>query len=43
MSEKGDVTAWIGRIKEGDEAAAQGIWEQYFDKLVLKIQLFLQH
>jgi DNA-directed RNA polymerase specialized sigma24 family protein len=29
-----DITAWIGRLKEGDDRAAEAIWQQYFDKLV---------
>ncbi|MHC4400974.1 MAG: ECF-type sigma factor [Planctomycetota bacterium] len=34
MPDFDDVTQWIGRLTDGDEAAAQVIWEQYFDKLV---------
>jgi len=29
-----DVTQWLESLKEGDEAAAQAIWERYFDDLV---------
>jgi RNA polymerase sigma factor (sigma-70 family) len=29
-----DVTRWIVRLTDGDETAAQAIWERYFDKLV---------
>jgi RNA polymerase sigma factor (sigma-70 family) len=29
-----DVTQWILRLADGDGAAAQVIWERYFDKLV---------
>jgi len=34
MYDPDDVTQWIVRLTEGDETAAQAIWEQYFDKLV---------
>jgi DNA-directed RNA polymerase specialized sigma24 family protein len=34
MSIDGSVTYWIGAIKTGDEAAAQRLWEAYFQKLV---------
>jgi RNA polymerase sigma factor (sigma-70 family) len=34
MSIDGSVTYWIGEIKIGDEAAAQKLWEAYFQKLV---------
>jgi DNA-directed RNA polymerase specialized sigma24 family protein len=34
MFEPNDVTRWIVRLTDGDETAAQAIWEQYFDKLV---------
>lgn len=34
MFDPDDVTQWIVRLTEGDETAAQAIWEQYFDKLV---------
>jgi RNA polymerase sigma factor (sigma-70 family) len=30
----GDVTVWLGRLKEGDRAAAQPLWERYFRRLV---------
>ena len=29
-----DVTQWLQRLADGDESAAQGIWEEYFEKLV---------
>jgi hypothetical protein len=29
-----DVTHWLGRLKEGDRAAAQPLWERYFRRLV---------
>jgi DNA-directed RNA polymerase specialized sigma24 family protein len=34
MSHDGSVTRLIGKLKEGDRAAAQGLWEVYFRKLV---------
>jgi DNA-directed RNA polymerase specialized sigma24 family protein len=30
----GSVTRWISALKEGDQAAAQGLWEAYFRRLV---------
>ena len=34
MSSEGSITGWIGGLKVGDPAAAQKLWESYFDKLV---------
>jgi DNA-directed RNA polymerase specialized sigma24 family protein len=31
---EGSVTRWISALKQGDEAAAQGLWEAYFRRLV---------
>jgi DNA-directed RNA polymerase specialized sigma24 family protein len=30
----GSVTYWLGRLKAGDRAAAQQLWEDYFQRLV---------
>jgi Tfp pilus assembly protein PilF len=34
MSSAGSVTHWISRLKAGDHAAAQPLWEAYFRRLV---------
>jgi DNA-directed RNA polymerase specialized sigma24 family protein len=34
MSSAGSVTHWLGRLKAGDQAAAQPLWEAYFRRLV---------
>jgi DNA-directed RNA polymerase specialized sigma24 family protein len=34
MSPDEDITHWIGQLKEGDEQAAERVWELYFEKLV---------
>ena len=31
----GSITGWLGNLKEGDQAAAQPLWERYFSKLVV--------
>src|SRR5215471_3593733 len=33
-SASGSVTHWIGRLRAGDQAAAQPLWERYFSQLV---------
>jgi DNA-directed RNA polymerase specialized sigma24 family protein len=33
-SPRGSVTHWLGRLKAGDHAAAQELWERYFRRLV---------
>jgi DNA-directed RNA polymerase specialized sigma24 family protein len=33
--ERGSVTGWLGNLREGDQAAAQPLWERYFSKLVV--------
>src|SRR5436309_4156959 len=34
MSSAGSVTTWVGRLRAGDGAAAQRLWERYFRRLV---------
>jgi DNA-directed RNA polymerase specialized sigma24 family protein len=34
MSSSGSITHWISRLKSGDPAAAQKLWEAYFHRLV---------
>jgi RNA polymerase sigma factor (sigma-70 family) len=34
MPDQGSVTAWIRRLEEGDQAAAQPLWEAYFQRMV---------
>ena len=34
MSSEGSVTRWIGQLQAGDPAAAQPLWERYFQHLV---------
>src|SRR4030088_2057937 len=34
MSSAGFVTQWIGQLKDGSPAAAQKLWEGYFQKMV---------
>jgi DNA-directed RNA polymerase specialized sigma24 family protein len=35
MSSSGSVTLWVEALKAGDELAAQRLWEDYFQKLVI--------
>jgi DNA-directed RNA polymerase specialized sigma24 family protein len=32
--EGASITEWLGNLREGDQAAAQPLWERYFSKLV---------
>jgi DNA-directed RNA polymerase specialized sigma24 family protein len=32
--EGASITEWLGNLREGDQAAAQPLWERYFTKLV---------
>jgi DNA-directed RNA polymerase specialized sigma24 family protein len=34
MASEGSVTHWIGQLQAGDAAAAQPLWERYFQQLV---------
>jgi DNA-directed RNA polymerase specialized sigma24 family protein len=34
MSSTGSITHWISQLKAGDQAAAQKLWEGYFQRLV---------
>jgi len=34
MHPEGSVTHWIRGVKAGDEAAAQALWERYFEQLI---------
>src|SRR5436190_81378 len=34
MSSAGSVTHWIGQLKAGSPAAAQKLWEGYFQKMI---------
>jgi RNA polymerase sigma factor (sigma-70 family) len=34
MSFEGSVTRWLGALQEGDPAAAQQLWERYFQRLM---------
>jgi DNA-directed RNA polymerase specialized sigma24 family protein len=35
MSFQGSVSHWIGQLKAGEQAAAQQLWERYFNRLVV--------
>src|SRR5438874_7802874 len=34
MTSEGSVTGWLGQLQGGDPAAAQRLWERYFQRLV---------
>lgn len=34
MDEEGSVTQWLGRLQDGDPAAAQQLWARYFPRMV---------
>jgi DNA-directed RNA polymerase specialized sigma24 family protein len=42
MTSAGSVTYWIGQLKAGDPAAAQKLWEGYFQRLVSLARTRLQ-
>jgi DNA-directed RNA polymerase specialized sigma24 family protein len=43
MSSAGSVTLWLARLKAGDPAAAQPLWEKYFHELVERARQQLGH
>jgi DNA-directed RNA polymerase specialized sigma24 family protein len=42
MSSEGSVTHWIGQLQAGNSAAAQPLWERYFQRLVYLARKKLQ-
>src|SRR5690242_18871300 len=40
--DRGSVTSWIGQLKAGDLAAAQPLWEHYFERMVRLARLKLR-
>jgi RNA polymerase sigma factor (sigma-70 family) len=38
VSLEGSVSQWIGELKNGDETAAQRLWERYVDRLICMAQ-----
>jgi DNA-directed RNA polymerase specialized sigma24 family protein len=42
MNPPGSVTRWLGRLQAGDPAAAQPLWERYFQRLVALARARLQ-
>jgi hypothetical protein len=42
MSSEGSVTHWIGQLQAGNAAAAQPLWERYFQRLVYLARKKLQ-
>jgi RNA polymerase sigma factor (sigma-70 family) len=38
MPETNNVSHWIERVKDGDSAAANRIWQHYFDRLVRSVR-----
>jgi len=43
MPSHGSVTAWIGQLRAGDRAAAQPLWQGYFQRLVALARQKLRH
>jgi DNA-directed RNA polymerase specialized sigma24 family protein len=43
MPSGASVTQWIDRLKAGDRAAAQRLWERYFEGLVRRTRRWLRH
>jgi DNA-directed RNA polymerase specialized sigma24 family protein len=42
MSDMGSITRWLDGLKAGDDAAAQKLWEDYFQRLVALARARLQ-
>jgi DNA-directed RNA polymerase specialized sigma24 family protein len=42
MDPQGSVTRWLGQLQAGDPAAAQPLWERYFQRLVALARARLQ-
>src|SRR5262245_61640964 len=42
MPSDGSVTRWLGALQAGDPAAAQQLWERYFQRLVALARAGLQ-
>ena len=42
MSSDGSVTRWLGQLQAGDPAAAQELWQRYFQRLVALARQKLQ-
>jgi DNA-directed RNA polymerase specialized sigma24 family protein len=42
MSAPGSVTHWLDQLKAGDPAAAQPLWERYFERLVVQARRHLR-
>jgi DNA-directed RNA polymerase specialized sigma24 family protein len=42
MSSTDSVTQWLGRLQAGDQAAAQQLWERYFQQLVRLARIRLE-
>jgi DNA-directed RNA polymerase specialized sigma24 family protein len=34
MSAEGSISRWLGRLRAGDQQAAAGLWQRYFERLV---------
>jgi DNA-directed RNA polymerase specialized sigma24 family protein len=43
MPSDGSITHWLGKLQAGDPAAAQQLWERYFQRLVGLARLKLRH
>jgi DNA-directed RNA polymerase specialized sigma24 family protein len=43
MSSPGSVTVWLGRLRTGDPAAAEKLWQRYFHRLVGLARKKLHH